>query len=363
MARIRSINARGRRLIALATVTPLLALVASLTVPAAQAAPPAGQAASIDRSSVTPPVRSAALPPASAVLFGLDDHWEKDIVADDTQDGAVSGIVGTFLNWGTTKATSIVNYAKWARGRKSIPMIDLYPPTTVTLASIVAGSQDAKLIADAKALHTWNHAFIFRLFPEMNGPWESYAPGTNGNTVAQFIAAWQHVVSLFRKYGATKVMFVWNPDKEIRGQAETLQALWPGSTYVNWVGVDVFDREDTAHGTFPNPVTAISTTVADIRKVSSQPLMIAESGTVTSPVKASWIQELFTGTASLGVKAVVYFNEVAPAAEGNTVWRLDSSSAALAATRQTLAGSGVAWPGHNNGSLLHDENLVLHGAW
>jgi hypothetical protein len=362
MAWIRSINASRRRLIALATVTPLLALVASMTVPAAQAAPQAGREMSSERSTA-PRLPSAALPPTSAVLFGLDDHWENDIVADDTQDGALSGIVGTFLNWGTTKATSIVNYAKWARGRKAIPMIDLYPPTTVTLASIAAGSQDTKLIAEAKALHTWNHAFIFRLFPEMNGPWESYAPGTNGNTVAQFIAAWRHVVTLFRQNGASKVMFVWNPDKEIRGQAETLQALWPGSTYVNWVGVDVFDREDKAHGTFPNPVTAISTTVSDIRKFSSQPLMIAESGTVTSPVKASWIQQLFTGTASLGVKAVVYFNEMGSVANGSATWRLDSSTAALAATKQTLASSGVAWPGHNNGSLLNDESLVLHGAW
>ena len=355
-------GASRRRLIALTTVTPLLALVASLSVPAAHAAPQSGQPVSRD-ASVTHRVQSDGLPPSSAILFGLEDHSENDVVADDTQDAALSGIVGTFFNWGTTKATSIINYARWAHARKSVPMIDLYPPTNVTLASIAAGSQDATLIADAKALHTWNHAFIFRLFPEMNGPWESYAPGVNGNTVAGFIAAWRHVVSLFRQYGASKVMFVWNPDKEIRGQAETLASLWPGSTYVNWVGVDVFDREDTAHGAFPNPVTAISTTVADIRKLSSAPLMIAEAGTVTSPVKASWINELFTGTAAVGVKAVVYFNETGSVANGSATWRLDSSTAAMAATKQALAGSGVAWPGHNNGNLLRDENMTLHGVW
>jgi hypothetical protein len=355
-------SASRRRLIALATVTPLLALVASLAVPAADAAPPAGHAAS-STGAAGQPVGADALPPSSAILFGLEDHSENDVSADDTQNAALSGIVGTFFNWGTTKATSIVNYAKWAHARKSVPMIDLYPPTTVTLASIAAGSQDATLIADAKALHTWNHAFIFRLFPEMNGPWESYAPGVNGNTVTGFVAAWRHVVSLFRQYGASKVMFVWNPDKEIKGQAETLASLWPGSTYVNWVGVDVFDREDTAHGTFPNPVTAISTTVSDIRKLTNLPLMIAEAGTVTSPVKASWINELFTGTAAISVKAVVYFNETGSVANGSASWRLDSSSAALAATKNALASTGVAWPGHNNATLLHDENLVLHGAW
>jgi Glycosyl hydrolase family 26 len=345
MAWTGSFTANRRRLVGVATAVPLLALVASLSVPAAQAAPP------------------APLPPTSAVLFGLDDHWESNIVTDDTQDSAVSGIVGTFLNWGTTKASSIINYANWARSRQAIPMIDLHPPATATLASIAAGGQDAALIADAKALHAWNHAFMFRLFPEMNGRWETYAPGREGQTAAQFIAAWRHVFSLFRQYGATKVMFVWNPDKEYRNQPETLQALWPGSNYVNWVGIDVFDREDKAHGTFANPVTAITPTVTDIRTFSRRPLMIAESGTVTSPVKATWINQLFTGTASLGVKAVVYFNEMGSEANGSASWRLNSSSDALTATQQTLAGTGVAWPGHNNGSLFNDEHLILHAAW
>jgi hypothetical protein len=306
---------------------------------------------------------AATVPPSTAVLFGLNDHWESNIVADDTQDEAKSGIVATFLNWSTTKASSIVNYGKWANTRQAIPMIDLYPPTTVTLASIAAGSQDAALTADAEALHTWNHVFIFRLFPEMNGSWESYAPGTNGNTSAQFIAAWRHVYNLFQQVGATKVIFVWNPDKELSVQYAPLSAMWPGSGYVNWVGIDVFDREDTAHGTFPNPVTAIQKTANDIKQFSTKPLMIAETGTVTSPVKATWIKELFTGTAAVGVKAVVYFNEFRSPSVGGVNWRLDSSAASLAATKATLAGTGVAWPGHNNGSLANDESLLTQGVW
>lgn len=346
MLRTNSITKR-RFGFAVTIVVSLLMVGGSLTTQAAQAG-----------------TKAAAVPPSAAVLFGLDDHWESDIAADDTQDAAKSGVVGTFLNWATTKASSVVNYGKWANTRQAIPMIDLYPPTSVTLASIAAGSQDAALTADAKALAKWNHVFLFRLFPEMNGPWESYAPGTNGNTVAQFIAAWRHVYTLFQKAGARKVVFVWNPDKELSVQFAPLSALWPGSGYVNWVAVDVFDREDKAHGTFPNPVTAIQKTVTDMRQFTTKPLMLAETGTVTSPVKASWIKELFTGTAVLGVKAVVYFNEFRPVSVGGGVnWRLDSSAASLAATKATLAGPGVAWPGHNNGSLANDEFLMLHGVW
>jgi hypothetical protein len=65
------------------------------------------------------------------------------------------------------------------------------------------------------------------------------------------------------------------------------------------------------------------------------------------------------------VRAVVYFNEEIPdRASGVSVnWRLNSSSSALAATKRTLAGTAVAWPGHNHGTLLHDEYLISKGHW
>ena len=311
------------------------------------------------------------MPPQSAVLFGLDDHWESDIATDDRQDDAKSGIVGTFLSWQESSTTpareaqQVINYSNWARSRGAIPMIDLHPPASVTLRSIIAGSQDSALAAYAKALHTWNHQFLFRLFPEMNGNWQSYAPGVNGNTPAQFRKAFRHVVRLFRRYGATKVKFVWNPDKVLSKPRESLRSLWPGKKYVNWTGIDVFDREDKAHGTYPDPVTAIRQTARNIRSLSHKPLMIAESGTVTSSRKPAWIRELFTKTAKLGVRAVVYFNE--SVADGNPAdsvnWRLNSSAAALAATKRILAGTRVAWPGHNHGSLRHDEHLIADGHW
>jgi hypothetical protein len=311
------------------------------------------------------------MPPSSAVLFGLDDHWENDITADDKQDQAKSGIVGTFLSWtqsgvsAATEAQEVVHYSQWARHRGAIPMIDLSPPTSVTLRSINAGSQDSTLAAYAKALHAWNHPFLFRLFPEMNGGWESYSPGVNGNTTLQFRKAFRHVVRLFRRYGAKKVKFVWNPDKVLTHPRETLRSLWPGKKYVNWTGIDVFDREDKAHGAYPNPAKAIRTTALDIRNITHKPIMIAEAGTVTSSRKPTWIRQLFTRTAHFGVRAVVYFNEsIADRNSGVMVnWRLNSTSTSLAATKRTLAGAAVAWPGHNHGTLLHDEHLIAHGHW
>jgi hypothetical protein len=298
------------------------------------------------------------------VLFGLSDHWEPEMEADDRQLGVRSGIVGTFFQWNTVKASSIVNYANWASSRKAVPMVDLYPPTYVSLASIAHGSQDRYLIADAKALHAWNHPFMFRLFPEMNGGWESYAPGQRGNTSTQFVAAWRHVYRLFQRYHAKKVVFVWNPDKEFTGQKVSYRRLWPGRRYVNWVGLDLYNSNDTVRGSFPNANAAMRQSIKDIRKLTHKPLVVAEIGVANYPGKGRWIKRALTRMSRVGVKAVVWFNETARYSNGSEVnWRMDSSGAALHATRRTLASKAVAWPGHNGASLARDNRFIRNGHW
>lgn len=299
------------------------------------------------------------------VLFGLNDHWETQIVADDNQDHAKSGIVGTFLPWSEPsmtvagEASAVVHYSEWARGRGAIPMIDLHPPTGVTLAQIAAGDQDATLNQYAKDLAGWNHTFLLRLFPEMNGSWEPYSPGYNGNTVAQFIAAWRHVYTLFHQDGASNVKFIWNPDKLLTHQPVSLARLWPGSNYVDWVGFDVYMDGDAVK-TIASARAATLPSVQAIRRFTNKPLIIPEIGIANTARKPIWIGNSVRGLASLGAKAIVWFNE-APTQSSD--WRLDSSASALAAARRTLAGPLVAWPGHNGGSLAHDQALVVKGSW
>jgi hypothetical protein len=336
-------------------------MAAPLTAQGAEGAPQSAHAAAASAHGVQP---AAKRPPRSGVLFGINDHWEPQMEADDQQFSARSGIVGTFLNWGTTKSSSIINYANWAHGRGAVPMMDLAPPSSATLASIAAGSQDAPLVADAKALHRWNHPFLLRLFPEMNGSWESYSPGTRHQSAHQFIKAWRHVYRLFRRHGARKVRFVWNPDKRLSHEHNSFRQLWPGKRYVNWVGLDIFDSQDTAHGSFPNPRVALAPSVRTLRRFTHKPLIIPEMGVANYSGKPGWIRTALGKMSRLGVKAVVWFNESASYPDGSQVnWRLDSSSAALRATRHTLAGNRVVWPGHNGGRLARDEKMILHGHW
>ena len=55
-----------------------------------------------------------------------------------------------------------------------------------------------------------------------------------------FVAAWQHIVKVFRSWGAYNVTWLWTINSLAGGpgQAAGRQAWWPGASYVNWVGID-----------------------------------------------------------------------------------------------------------------------------
>jgi len=311
---------------------------------------------------------------AGPILYGLTDHWDNYVANDETEIGTGfrSGVVGTFANWGTAAPSAITAYAGRVRARGGVPMMDIYPPTSVTLGQIAAGYQDSKLVALANAFHTYGHPFLFRLFPEMNGNWESYSPGTHGQTAAQFVSAYRHVVTVFRNHGATSVKFVWNPNRLLSKQPYTYKQLYPGDYYVNWVGLDGYAWQDSLHGTYSGPWALFSSSIKEIRTFTTRPSMICETGVAPTTGKATWLRNNIAQMQSLGAKIGVYFNEIA----GNDPnWRVDSNpskSTQLTAVRNALnASSSVKWAmlsptatrtAHNL-PLSSVEHLVLTGGF
>jgi beta-mannanase len=41
--------------------------------------------------------------------------------------------------------------------------------------------------------------FYLRFAHEMNGKWQPWSPGVNGNTAARYVIAWRHVHHIFRR--------------------------------------------------------------------------------------------------------------------------------------------------------------------
>lgn len=307
---------------------------------------------------------TAALPgpPAAGanqkLAFGLTDRWEPQIASDESQLDLHSAIVGLFLNWSTAEAAPTVRWMDWVRSRRAAPMLDLVPPSTVRLANIASGSQDGHLRAFARAFAAWGHPMLLRVLPEMNGKWEPYSPGRSGQTTQQYVAAFRHIVTVFRDAGATNVKMMWNPNRVFKGSTP-LTRLWPGARYVDWAGIDAYNYHDSAHGTF-SPYGLLAGTVSAIRRLTAKPMMVAELGCAPFAGKPRWIARSLPTATSLGLAAVVWFDE-APGSGPN--WRLDSQPrpATVQAAKTAVHDPGVAWPGHGIGSTAQIDQFVETG--
>ena len=71
--------------------------------------------------------------------------------------------------------------------------------------------------------------------PEPNGNWYSWGWSHTPPTV--WIAAWRHVVNVFRADGAHNVTWVWTMNVPFKGSGP-ISDYWPGASYVSEVGID-----------------------------------------------------------------------------------------------------------------------------
>ncbi len=101
----------------------------------------------------------------------------------------------------------------------SIPMINWEPwdpaaganQPAFALPNIIAGNYDGYVRGWAQGLAAYGKPVLLRFAHEMNGTWYPWAGGINGNTAAQYVAAWRHVHDIFAAAGATNVRWVWSP--------------------------------------------------------------------------------------------------------------------------------------------------------
>jgi beta-mannanase len=291
----------------------------------------------------------ASAPP---LLIGTISAWSGKIQTtphDDSQMGIHSAIIGSFFNWAQTNMDPVMNWMTWVHSRHAVPMVDLAPPASATVAQIAAGSQDGYLRRWADRMQAWGAAnadanglpatILYRLFPEMNGGWESYSPRTRGQTVAQFRAAYVHVVKLFRSRGVTNVKWVWNPDRIFAGST-SIKAVWPGAAYVDWVSFDAYNWADKAHGTHKSPYELLHNSVSTLRGFTSKPLFIAELGCAPSAGKSYFLSHMVSAMLSLGAKGLVYYDY-----NKEKNWRVDTSTANLANAKQSVNSSNATWYG------------------
>jgi hypothetical protein len=205
-----------------------------------------------------------------------------------------------------------------------------------SLRRIIAGDFDEYVRAWASEAAAWGHPVLLRFAPEMNGSWNPWSAGVNGNTARDFRRAWRHVHHLFAAAGAQNVEWVWSPNVVMPG-APALSSLYPGDRYVDWVGIDGYNwgkSQPWSHWQDFDQV--FGRTLKAVRALTKRPLMLTEVASAErGGDKGSWIREFFQSLrVNRDILAFVWFNY-----RKEADWRIDSSPRS-----RTAFAAGAAQP-------------------
>jgi mannan endo-1,4-beta-mannosidase len=246
-------------------------------------------------------------------------------------------------------------YFQTVRDRGAIPVLswgswdyccDVDQPE-FKLSTITAGDHDEFLIKWARSAKAWGHPFFLTFDSEMNGWWWPWTEQTNGNQPGDFVAAWRHVVDIFRQEGVKNVTWVWCPNV-VGPQSTPMETLYPGDDYVDWTCMDGYNWGAAKGNTWQdirqvfrgNPTYKTSDTYALLQQVApSKPMMIGETASTESGgSKPAWISDAYSDLLPKyfpAVKAVVWFGRNDEDLSVN--WRVDSSPESQAAFAAGIA--------------------------
>ena len=214
-------------------------------------------------------------------------------------------------------------------------------------STIASGANDGDLSQVADAAKSLRHTVYLRPWPEMNlniFPYQPTPSGSpDGGTPAEFIAAWRHLVTLFRHRGATNVKWVFNPTADTYVGTTSVSTIWPGSAYVDVLGLDEYNWGNGGDGTWRSFHDVFAAQYVQLVALdAAAPVWICEfgskeptesDGTPVDPLhsKAQWYRNLLGDTTFGHVSALVMFD-----IRKERDWRIESDPEAVAAVRAAV---------------------------
>ncbi len=201
-----------------------------------------------------------------------------------------------------------------AAGKLHIMPLVRIQPAGISLTEIADGSQDDYLVSYADAVRDYGHPVVLSFAPEMNGDWYSW--GYRNASPSDFVAAWRHIVDVFRAQRADNVTWLWTVESVTAGDTAVTSpdAWWPGGKYVTWVGMDgYYHRPDETFGTLFGP------TVTGLRALTGDPILVAATGATSQAGKVAKIADLFAGVRADHLLGLVWTD-----ADGSQDWRIDT---------------------------------------
>ncbi len=249
----------------------------------------------------------------------------------ETLLGRKLDIVHWFMSWDTPYDIALVEAAS-ADGRR--PLIT-WEPNHQAVQAIAAGTYDGLIRDFADGVRATPGIVYVRPFPEMNGDWVPW----NGDPAA-LVAAWRHMVTVFRAEGADNVRWVWSPNvtDQPNTPANAMERYYPGSSYVDVLALDGYNwGTTTSWSTWQSYTEIFAQPYARITALGPQPVWITEIASASQGGdKAAWVANMLNTSAFPRIQALVWFNQ-----NKEADWRIDNSANVIQAARVNL-GPGTA---------------------
>jgi len=267
----------------------------------------------------------ATLPANPRSYLGVYEKNALTSYQDITQFGDAASrqpnLAGYYSGWGEPFKVAFARQA-YRHGAATLIQID---PTYAPVAAIAVGDYDDYLRSFADAVRDFGHPVVIGFGHEMNATW--YTWGYGHVPPRTFVAAWRHVVTLFRQQGADNVTWLWTIQADIKGSGP-IKEWWPGSQYVTWVGIDGYYFRSSA--TFS---TVFGATIAQLRSFTTRPVLISETAVGPFASQPAKIENLFQGMATYQTLGLVWFDITQQGGIYHQDWRIEGSPAAEAAFR------------------------------
>ena len=220
-----------------------------------------------------------------------------------------------------------VRFAQAAFAHGATPLVQMLPKG-ISMAAIAGGRYDGYLRSFADQVRSYRRPVIIGFAPEMNGTWYSY--GWHHTPPETWVAAWRHVVTLFRAREARNVTWLWVVNRS-NASMGPLRDYWPGAAYVNWIGIDgyYYGPGDTFPATF-------GPTIDTVRTLTHDPVLLSEVAIGPVAGQTAKLPDLFQGARAYHLLGLVWFDQAQNGGHYHQDWRLEDDPAALTLFRQEV---------------------------
>lgn len=287
------------------------------------------------------------------------EHGARELVALekklDTRFEIVSGFVDWTYVFGSTRDLALTEGGSRTLLYSWEPHCEPeQPEQCISFAEVIAGKHDAYLHRIAESMRRFPHTIYVRPWGEMNAEWSAWQPESGkprAGTKQEFVKAWRHVRDLFRREGVDNLKFVFNPDATLDETSTPIAEIWPGSEYVDVLGIDGYNWGKGKPGG-PGRWEEFETIFAPMYEVLTQlhptaPVWVCEfgskeprksDGSKARPAprdpthsKGAWFEAMMSSKAFPRVTALVHFN-----VNKERDFRIESSPDALRAMKRQL---------------------------